>query len=135
VFVQTSNSDLFEMISREADTFGAALIYQTVKGTSSLKVLSKDDAIPPGCAVSTISDETNVFLLVKGKGKMRSRPIRLKLNMGLVDFDAEIKRLESKRSKAEDSLNDLKIKVSSPDYESKVKADVKEINVAKVYHT
>jgi valyl-tRNA synthetase len=112
LFVQTSNQSLFKILQSDAAIITSGL----VKGASSLKVLNKDEEIPVGCAVYTLSEDSNVYLLVKG----------------MVDFDAEVSKLETKKQKAEKELGDLKKKTEAPNYETKVKADVREATSAKV---
>jgi valyl-tRNA synthetase len=79
-------------------------------------VLKKGEPVPPGCALSTLSDEGNIYLLVRG----------------MVDIDAEVGKLESKKSKAKSNLDSLMKKMQIPDYDTKIPADVRGANQNKV---
>ncbi|KAJ3282895.1 hypothetical protein HDU79_009593 [Rhizoclosmatium sp. JEL0117] len=111
VFVQTKNEVLYETLQTEGVTISTGLI----KGAKSLKVLSQKEAPPAGCAVSPVSGDCNVYLLVKG----------------MVDFDAEITKLQASKAKAATALADLTKKMSAADYKTKVKQEVQETNSSK----
>ncbi|ORY37912.1 valyl-tRNA synthetase [Rhizoclosmatium globosum] len=111
LFVQTKNEVLYETLQTEGVTISTGLI----KGAKSLKVLSQKEVPPAGCAVSPVSGDCNVYLLVKG----------------MVDFDAEITKLQASKAKAATALADLTKKMSAADYKTKVKQEVQETNSSK----
>ncbi|KAJ3073249.1 hypothetical protein HDU98_001931 [Podochytrium sp. JEL0797] len=111
LFVQTTNPALFATLQTEGVTICTGLI----KGAKSLQVLSSTDTVPAGCAVTPVSGDCNVHLLVKG----------------MVDFDAEIKKLEASKAKASSALAELNKKMGAADYEKKVKPEVQETNATK----
>lgn len=112
LFVQTSNSNLFCILKADAAIITSAL----VKGAQSLEVLSKDETVPSGCIVSPVSDECNVYLLVKGK----------------VNIEEEMAKLDARKQKSNAALADLIKKTEVADYEKKVKLDIREANSAKI---
>lgn len=59
-----------------------------VKGAKSLTVLSKTDPTPAGCALYTLTEDANIFLLVRGH----------------VNFDDELDKLHKKVLKATENL-------------------------------
>ncbi len=81
-----------------------------------LKLFSRDDTIPVGAAVKTVNDDVNVYLMIKG----------------FVDFEQEIEKLQKKLEKSEENLKSWKKKTEIPDYMTKVSADIREQNDAKV---
>ncbi|KAJ3117562.1 hypothetical protein HDU96_006323 [Phlyctochytrium bullatum] len=112
VYVQTSNGKLLKILQADAEIITKAL----VKPAGRLTVLSKDETVPAGCAVTTISEDCSVFVLLRG----------------VVNFEAEVEKLQVKQTKAAEALAELQKKISAADYESKVKAEVRENNAAKV---
>ena len=86
------------------------------KGVSDVQVLQGGDELPVGCALYTITEEINVHLLVKGQ----------------VDIDSEVQKLQKKIANIDKSKQGLVKKMTVPDYENKVPADVREANDTKV---
>ncbi|OCK77520.1 valyl-tRNA synthetase-like protein [Lepidopterella palustris CBS 459.81] len=80
------------------------------KGISSVKVLSKNDATPTGCAVYSISSVAIVFLEVKGR----------------VDLDAEIEKGKEKMKRAADAAVKQRKILGAPDFEEKVSGAVQQ---------
>lgn len=68
-FIQTSNEASLALFTAQQ-----AIIVDLVKGLNTVNVVNKDSLIEDGCAVKTVGEDVNVFLLVKG----------------FVDLDAEI---------------------------------------------
>ncbi|GES82589.1 valine-tRNA ligase [Rhizophagus clarus] len=91
-------------------------IITLVKGAKSVHVFQKGEAIPTGCALSTVNDEINVLLMVKG----------------FIDIDAEVSKFEKKLDKTIQSLTSLQKNISIPGYENKVPEDVREANDIKL---
>ncbi|KAI9359333.1 tRNA synthetases class I-domain-containing protein [Zopfochytrium polystomum] len=112
LYVQTSNAALLSILQRDAAVITEAL----VKNAKSLQVLTKDESAPAGCAVVPVSEDCNVYLLVKGK----------------VDFDVELAKLQAQKEKALEQLAELRKKTEAPGYEKKVKLEVREANAAKI---
>ncbi|KAJ3006608.1 UNVERIFIED_CONTAM: hypothetical protein HDU68_003984 [Siphonaria sp. JEL0065] len=111
LFVQTKNEALYETLKSDGVTISTGLI----KGAKSLQVLSAKEAPPAGCAVTPVSGDCNVYLLVKG----------------MVDFDAEISKLQASKTKTAAVLADLVKKIAAADYQKKVKPEVQEANATK----
>ncbi|KAI8811075.1 tRNA synthetases class I-domain-containing protein [Cladochytrium replicatum] len=110
IYVQTTSA-LSSLFQNQRD-----IISSLAKGVTAVNVLAKEDDIPAGCALYPVSEDVSVFLLVKGK----------------VNFEEEIEKLEKKRAKAEKELATWKKKTEVPDYENKVRADVRESTEAKI---
>ncbi|GAB5587672.1 valine--tRNA ligase [Umbelopsis nana] len=111
VFVKISNPALAKILEQEAQS-----ITTLAKGVSEVKILQSTDETPVGCALATLSEEINVYLLVKGQ----------------VDIDAEVQKLQKKIVTVDKSKQGLLKKMAVPDYENKVPADVRESNDTKV---
>ncbi|KAJ3144539.1 hypothetical protein HK101_002653 [Irineochytrium annulatum] len=112
LYVQTSNETLGVILRKSAEIITSAL----VRPAKSLKVVSKISDVPAGCALQSISQECNVYLLVRGK----------------VDIEAEISKCEKKKEKAVGDLEELRKRTSAADYEKKVKKEVRERDAEKV---
>ncbi|KAJ3106634.1 hypothetical protein HDU97_005999 [Phlyctochytrium planicorne] len=110
LYVQASNPKMHSILKSDAEIIVSAL----VKPAKTLHVVS--DSVPAGCAVSTISEDLSVHVMLKG----------------VVNFETEIAQMEVKKKKAEDTLSDLQKKTSGADYEKKVKLEVRENNAAKM---
>ncbi|KAI8839861.1 hypothetical protein BC829DRAFT_428260 [Chytridium lagenaria] len=111
LYVQTGNANLLSILRSDAEIITSAL----VKGAERLHVLDKTESVPVGCAVTSLGEDLSVHVLLRG----------------VVNFETEIAKMETKKRKAEDALTDLKKKISSADYEVKVKLEVRENNAAK----
>jgi valyl-tRNA synthetase len=109
VHVLAKTPEMYQLLKSEQQTL------QTLvgKGVKTLEIHNGSEVIP-GCALQTVSEDVYVLLLVKG----------------VVDFDAEIKKLEDKKSKTSKNMEQLKAKTLKPDY-AKVPDDVKDANDAK----
>ncbi|ORZ31968.1 tRNA synthetases class I-domain-containing protein [Catenaria anguillulae PL171] len=108
VFVRTHDAQ-FKTVFEQAKVVMGGLI----KGLESVEIV---DQVPAGCAVSSLSDAVAVALMVKGH----------------VDVDAEVAKIEAKKAKTQQQIDALKKKMSVDGYETKVKADVRETNAAKL---
>ncbi|KAJ1679950.1 valine--tRNA ligase, partial [Spiromyces aspiralis] len=75
-----------------------------IKGCQLVTALGVGETPPPGCAVSIVTDEISVLLLVRGK----------------VDIDKEVDKLEKRRDKAEKALAALLAKTRAEGYEQRV---------------
>jgi valyl-tRNA synthetase len=111
IYIQTTSPALAILLNSQKQG-----IVTLTKGVNTAIVLVPGEHPPPGCALSTLTDELYVSLLVKGN----------------VDIDAEAKKFEAKREKSAKSLEILKKKMALPDYKTKVPVDVREANDAKV---
>ncbi|GJQ12002.1 hypothetical protein GpartN1_g3793.t1 [Galdieria partita] len=108
-----------EMFLRVRDTQSLELgeatrdIIQTLALASTLHILAvfRDDSIPAGCAIQVVDDSCEVYLLLKG----------------LVDFDAEYKKLEAKSQEKRLQVQAYQQKIQAPGYE-KVPQEVKRRN-------
>ncbi|KAG0081839.1 hypothetical protein BGZ90_003523 [Linnemannia elongata] len=86
------------------------------KGSKFCTVISDVAAIPEGCASQTIQEGCTVYLLVKG----------------MVDVDAEVQKIEKKLVKVQKAKDDLLKKTQDATYLTKVKAEIREMNEAKL---
>ncbi|KAJ3057123.1 hypothetical protein HK097_000051 [Rhizophlyctis rosea] len=92
------------------------IIKTLARACKNLNVLPADGAVPVGCAPYSVTEDCNLFLLVKG----------------FVDFEVELQKLDVKIGKAQKSLADWKKKTEVEGYEVKVKAEIREINDQKI---
>lgn len=83
---------------------------------TTVHLLDLNAAAPAGCVVSSVNNDIKVFLLVRG----------------MVDIDAEIEKLTSKLEKVQTNLDAVVKKTTIPDYEKRVREDVRELNATKV---
>jgi len=111
IYTVASNKELASLIESQSQT-----IVTLVKGLKELKVIVKGEPVPAGCSVSTLNEDITVMLLVKG----------------FVDFDGEIAKLEKKQKKTQNNYNSLLKKTQVPDYETKVKEEIREVNSTKI---
>ncbi|KAJ3174705.1 hypothetical protein HDU87_006954 [Geranomyces variabilis] len=111
VFVKANNAELEKTMQTQA-----AIIKSMTKGCGTLTVIGPADAVPVGCTIDNVSEELNVYLLVKG----------------FVDFDAELAKLEVKINKARDGAAAMRKKTLAEGYETRVAQEVKDINDAKI---
>ncbi|KAJ2956002.1 hypothetical protein NQZ79_g8104 [Umbelopsis isabellina] len=110
VFVQITNPQLATTLKDETQS-----ITTLAKGVTEVNIIDGADQTPVGCALATLNDEINVLLLVKGQ----------------VDIESEVQKLQKKVANVDKSRQGLLKKMSIPDYENKVPADVREINDTK----
>ncbi|CAG8445066.1 15734_t:CDS:10 [Rhizophagus irregularis] len=111
LFVQTASEKTANLLTSHEQS-----IITLVKSAKSVHVFQKGETIPAGCALSTVNDEINVLLMVKG----------------FIDIDAEVTKFQNKLEKTTQSLSSLQKKTSIPDYENKVPEDVREANETKL---
>ncbi|TPX44803.1 valine---tRNA ligase [Synchytrium endobioticum] len=104
VYVQTTEL-LASKLERESQT-----IVALVKPAKELRVMSKSESIPAGCAVSVVNEDVAVLILVKG----------------FVNFADEIGKIDKKVTKAQESMESARKKTKVPNYETKVRADIRE---------
>lgn len=106
IIVQALNDETYNTATEQE-----ASILSLVKAAEKVEA-TKDEAAPSGSVVSVVSPVCSVYLIVKGH----------------VDFDAEITKAQKKLSKVEGSKKQLEKQMSVKDYETKVKAEVREQN-------
>ncbi|GES82590.1 valyl-tRNA synthetase [Rhizophagus clarus] len=111
LFIQAASEKIASLLTSQEQS-----IITLVKGAKSVHVFQKGEAIPTGCALSTVNDEINVLLMVKG----------------FIDIDAEVSKFEKKLDKTIQSLTSLQKNISIPGYENKVPEDVREANDIKL---
>ncbi|KAF2836258.1 valyl-tRNA synthetase [Patellaria atrata CBS 101060] len=85
-FVKTFDDTSFETANREVQSI-QSLSKAPGKGAVTIKVLSKDESTPTGCAVFNVSSSAAAYLEVKGR----------------IDIETEIKKAQGKMKKAADS--------------------------------
>ena len=81
-----------------------------------LEINMEESMLPKSVGIDVIDDQTTLLMDIKG----------------LVDFDAEIKKLEKNLSKTSQPLKNLKSQMDKPDYEHKVSDELKEKNKEKL---
>jgi valyl-tRNA synthetase len=111
IYTVASNKELASLIESQSQT-----IVTLVKGLKEIKVIIKGEPVPAGCSVNTLNEDITVMLLVKG----------------FVDFDGEIAKLEKKQKKTQNNYDNLLKKTQVPDYETKVKEEIREVNSTKL---
>ncbi|CAG8744332.1 12511_t:CDS:10, partial [Gigaspora margarita] len=111
LFIQVASDSLVTLFTAQEQS-----IVTLIKGAKSVHVFQHGESIPAGCASSTVTDEINVLLLVKGS----------------VNIDAEVAKFQNKLDKTTQALTVLQKKIQIPDYESKVPIDVRDANDAKL---
>ncbi|KAH7984319.1 hypothetical protein HPB52_019183 [Rhipicephalus sanguineus] len=93
-----------------------AVVIAALTSSSEVELLAEGAAVPVGCAVTTISDTCQAYLMLKG----------------VVDPAKEMERLSQKQEKLETQLSKLKTAMSAADYTTKVPAEVQATNLDKV---
>lgn len=111
IIVQASTSESKSIISEQESS-----ILSLVKAANKLEILTAGEKAPSGSVVSVISPDVSVFVIVKGH----------------VDFEAEIKKTQGKIAKVEKAQAALEKSTGVKDYETKVKADVREANAKRL---
>ncbi|KAI8820771.1 tRNA synthetases class I-domain-containing protein [Fimicolochytrium jonesii] len=128
--VHAARSLLTDYIIKDATVLLTASTYETrqllesqipivksmLKGCGAFKVLGANETVPAGCAINNVSEEVNVYLLVKG----------------FVDFDAELLKIASKVDKVRDNLASWIKKTTVDGYEERVRQEIKDSNDAKI---
>jgi valyl-tRNA synthetase len=110
VHVSATSEQSFKTVSEQESS-----ILSLVKAADKVDITGEAGS-PAGSVAATISPECSVYVIVKG----------------LVDFDAEIAKAEQKLTKAEKSKEQLQKSMTVPDYETKVRMDVQELNISKM---
>jgi len=102
--------------SNEADIKAQVDDIKTLGKASSVDINVDESLIPKAHGIDVVNDQITVLMDIKG----------------LVDFDAEIKKLEKNLSKTTPSLVTLEKKISAPGYAKKVSEDLKQKNLEKL---
>ncbi|XP_035223704.1 valine--tRNA ligase-like, partial [Stegodyphus dumicola] len=110
--------DLFLRCDDDSTKSSLASLQQSILTlTSSATVMLSDlEGIPKGCAITTISENCEAHLLLKGH----------------IDINKEISRLEQKQEKLNSQISKLKQATQVPDYENKVPASVRKSHAEKI---
>jgi valyl-tRNA synthetase len=85
---------------------------KTLGKASAVEINPSEDSIPKSVGIVVVDESTTVLMDIKG----------------LVDYAAEIKKLEKQLSKTTGPLEQLEIKIAAPGYEDNVSDDVKTTN-------
>ncbi|XP_064457490.1 valine--tRNA ligase-like [Ornithodoros turicata] len=96
-----------------------SVVIGTLTNSSKVEVLNDGQQPPVGCAITTVSDSCQAYLLLKG----------------VVDPAKEIARLAQKDEKLQAQLAKLRAAMEAPDYATKVPSEVQAANVEKVQQT
>jgi valyl-tRNA synthetase len=78
--------------------------------------LSESSLIPHGCVSQSLDSECQLFLLVKG----------------CINVEEECKKLKDKIDSSKSGLDQLKKQIEMPDYETKIKTDIRDANATKL---
>ena len=89
---------------------------KTLGKATSVDINIDDEAIPKSVGIIVVDEATTVLMDIKG----------------LVDYAAEIKKLEKQLSKASGPLKQLETKMAAPGYETNVSDDIKATNVERL---
>jgi len=89
---------------------------KTLGKATSVDINIDDEAIPKSVGIIVVDEATTVLMDIKG----------------LVDYAAEIKKLEKQLSKASGPLKQLKTKMAAPGYETNVSDEIKATNVERL---
>ena len=112
VFIKSTSNQITKLINDNLLSTKTLMYAKQLQ----LKVLGAGEAVPAGCVVSVINEECSVYLLVRG----------------FVDLDSEISKLEQKLEKVTQTKNQLEERMTSSNYEQKVKSEVREADSAKM---
>jgi valyl-tRNA synthetase len=93
-----------------------APIILTLSGASEINILEGDAKPPTGCAVNILNENVEVHIFLKG----------------LIDPDAEVKKLEKRLKESESQLESLDKRMKAPQYDDKVPAAVKQANTERL---
>ncbi|GFR12487.1 valine--tRNA ligase [Trichonephila clavata] len=99
----------------KSQIYGLEETILTLTSSASIKIAESKE-IPQGCAITTISENCEAYLLLKGH----------------IDISKEISRLEQKKEKLSSQISKLRQATEVPDYENKVPAAVRESHVEKI---
>ena len=102
------------------------ILVSLIKGCDTLTVLKVGEEVPHGCALYNIYEDCNVHLLVRVRFTFA-----IEIVQGMIDFDTELDKIETKMTKVEGALALWKTKKEAEGY-AKVRDDVKEVNETKV---
>lgn len=103
-----------------AETLSAlSIVIATLTTSSAVELLEEGAAVPAGCAMTTVSDSCQVYLMLKG----------------VVDPAKEIERMTQKEEKLQSQLSKLKAAMAASDYTTKVPLEVQTANLEKVRQT
>lgn len=103
-----------------AETLSAlSIVIATLTTSSAVELLEEGAAVPAGCAMTTVSDSCQVYLMLKG----------------VVDPAKEIERMTQKEEKLQSQLSKLKTAMAASDYTTKVPLEVQTANLEKVRQT
>jgi len=111
IHIQAKSQRLYELLSTQD-----GVILNLVKGLDKVNIVDGKAVVELGCALFTASEDCDVYLVVKG----------------FVDFDAEIAKFSAKVAKTRDLIAASVKKTKVPDYENKVKVEIREANEAKI---
>ncbi|XP_054714307.1 valine--tRNA ligase-like [Uloborus diversus] len=107
LFLKCDDEDTKVMLNGLCD------IILTLTSSATVKITVE---IPKGCAITTVSENCEAHLLLKGH----------------IDISKEISRLEQKKEKLDSQVSKLRQATQVPDYESKVPAAVRESHSEKI---
>ena len=82
----------------------------------SITFLDETAQVPPGCAMTNLSDKCKMYLLLKG----------------IIDIEKEVQKMTKKKEKLNQEIESLKKLMTSDNYETRVPEAVRQKNQEKV---
>ncbi|XP_077968716.1 valine--tRNA ligase-like [Styela clava] len=110
VFIHCTDESLATTIAKYTEAV------KTLSYSSNIKILTKDEKAPSGCAVGIVNDKCDVNLMLKG----------------LIDLEKEIMKLRKKQAENGKKIQDMEKKMAKEEYSSKVPKKVQEAESEKV---
>lgn len=128
VFIHGKDSETSQTVSEQKTSIAAL-----VKGLESIEIISVDGNAPEGCGAFVVSEQCNVYTLVK----VPSFPLprsesTTNQKQGRVNVDVEVEKARKKIAKTTEFRKRLEKARAVPDYQTKVKAAVQEADKQKL---
>jgi valyl-tRNA synthetase len=112
VYYVSSSPDVADLLRR----FQGVIV--TLTSSQQIHILSNEPP-PDGCAMATVGDKCEVYIMLKG----------------LVDVNKEIAKLQAKQERLANQIEKLRKETEVPDYESKVPESVRKTTEEKIHQT
>lgn len=103
--------------SNQETVHSLAVVIAALTSSSQVELLAEGATVPVGCAVTTVSDTCQAYLMLKG----------------VVDPAKETERLSLKQEKLKAQAHKLKAAMCATDYATKVPTEVQAVNIDKVH--
>lgn len=112
VFAVCTDAELRQLMVEQRETIITLAFTKNLE----YQLLDSVDKLPKGCALQSVNQHCNVYILVRG----------------MVDLDAEIEKLRVKSEKTALTRDQIMKKMNMDEYETRVRADVRETDAARV---